>query len=74
MANTTTPRGSIFNGIFYDAVTPSLKLYRRGTLYAEYTASKPAITGDTSAYVEGTITGIVNALEALGLVTDSTTT
>ncbi|KKL86931.1 hypothetical protein LCGC14_1939800 [marine sediment metagenome] len=72
--NRTTPLSSIYNGLFYDAVTPSLKLYRRGTLYATFTASKPAITGDTSAYVEGTITGIVDALEALGLVTDSTTT
>jgi hypothetical protein len=74
MANTTTPRSANYNGIFYDAVTPSLKIYRRGTLYQEFTAAKPAITGDTSAYVEGTIVGLIDALEALGLVTDSHTT
>jgi len=32
MANTTTPRGSIYNGWFYDAVTPAMKYYNRGTL------------------------------------------
>ena len=37
-------------------------------------ATVPEITGDTSAYVEGTITGIIDALVAVGLVTDGTTT
>ena len=72
--NRTTPLSSIYNGIFYDAVTPSLKIYRRGTLYATFTATKPTITGDTSAYVEGTIQGLASALDGLGLATDSTTT
>jgi hypothetical protein len=32
MANTTTPRSNNFNGWFYDAVTPAMKFYNRGTL------------------------------------------
>ena len=32
MPNTTTPLSSIYNGWFYDAVTPTHKLYNRGTL------------------------------------------
>lgn len=34
----------------------------------------PTITGDTSLYVEATITGIISALEAAGIVIDGTTT
>lgn len=32
MANTTTPRSANYNGWFYDAVTPAMKFYNRGTL------------------------------------------
>jgi hypothetical protein len=31
MANTATPRSNNFNGWFYDAVTPAMKFYNRGT-------------------------------------------
>ena len=48
MANTTTPRGSIYNGWFYDAVTPTLKYYNRGTLV--FTCASAGITtADTLA-------------------------
>lgn len=39
MANTSTPRSSIYNGWFYDAVTPAQKLYNRGTLVLTLGAS-----------------------------------
>jgi hypothetical protein len=42
MANTTTPRSSIYNGWFYDAVTPAMKYYNRGTLVL--TAATAALT------------------------------
>lgn len=42
MANTSTPRGSIYNGWFYDAVTPAMKYYNRGTLVL--TAAADALT------------------------------
>ena len=86
MANTTAPRSSTYNGWFYDAVTPAMKFYNRGTLVSTASGANTTlagtmapptvtdITGDSSAYVEGTITGIVDALEAFGMVTDSLTT
>jgi len=85
MANTTTPRSPTYSGLFYDAVTPAIKIYNRGTLVETISgndvtfednlvpASVTTITGNTSAYVEGTITGLLGALAGLGLITDSTT-
>jgi hypothetical protein len=84
--NRTTPYGSRYTGIFRDDVTPALKIYNRGTLVQTIdgansvlagTMAPPSvttITGDTSAYVEGTIVGVIDALEAFGMVVDSHTT
>lgn len=84
--NRTTPYGTRFTGIFRDDVTPATKIYNNGTLVATLSgndivvadnvgpASPATITGDTSAYVEGTITGIIGALEGVGIVVDGTTT
>ena len=84
--NRTTPYGARYTGWFYDALTPAQKFYNRGTLVMTMStndttfegkiaaASPNAATGDTSSYAEGAITGILVGLDALGLITDSTTT
>ena len=54
MANTTTPRGSIYNGWFYDAVTPAMKYYNRGTLVL--TAAADALTAAAALTVDGAST------------------
>jgi len=86
MANRAAPYGTRYTGWYFDAVTPAAKLYNRGTLVKTVTgndvtfadqmnASSPeTITGNTGTYVEGTITGLLTALENLGMITDSTTT
>ena len=45
MANTATPRSSLFNGLFYDGVNNRLALYHRGTL-AVYLSSNDAVFTD----------------------------
>lgn len=45
MANTTTPRSSIYNGWFYDAVTPAMKYYNRGTLVLTTDAAALTMAG-----------------------------
>jgi len=55
MANTTTPRSSIYNGWFYDAVTPAQKLYNRGTLVLTLLGS-----GNATVANDLTITGDAN--------------
>ena len=45
MANTTTPRSPTYNGWFYDAVTPTHKLYNRGTLVMTITTTAIALAG-----------------------------
>ena len=87
MANTTAPRSNIYTGWFYDAVTPAMKLYNRGTLVETIatagitfegtlapTSLSPAVTGDTSTYQETAISLTLDALSTIGLLTDSTTT
>ena len=54
MANTTTPRGSIYNGWFYDAVTPAMKYYNRGTLVL--TAAADALTTAGTLATDGAAT------------------
>ncbi len=84
--NRTTPYGARYTGWFYDAVTPAQKFYNRGTLVStlsgndvtfadEIAATSPnAATGDTSTNAEAAIVGILVGLDALGIITDSTTT
>jgi len=48
MANTTAPRSANYNGWFYDAVTPTHKLYNRGTLVLTV-ATTAITTADTLA-------------------------
>ncbi len=84
-SNPSVPYGARFTGVYFDARTPSVKIYNRGTLVEtisandvtfadKIVATSPAtITGNTNTYVEGTITGLLTALENLGLITDSTT-
>ena len=54
MANTTTPRSSNYNGWFYDAVTPAMKYYNRGTLVL--TAATAALTTAGALTVAGAAT------------------
>ena len=54
MANRTTPLGSIYNGWFYDAVTPAMKYYNRGTLVL--TAAVNALTTAGALTVVGAAT------------------
>ncbi len=54
MANRTTPLGSIYNGWFYDAVTPAMKYYNRGTLVL--TAATAALTTAGALTVDGAAT------------------
>ena len=86
MANRTAPYGTRYTGWFYDAVTPAIKFYNRGTLVKtvsgsdvtfadQINATSPAtVSGNTSTYVESTLTGLLTGLENLGLITDNTTT
>ncbi len=87
MANTTTPRGSIYSGWFYDAATPAMKFYNRGTLVMTIatagitfagtlapTSLGTASTGDVSTYQETAIGPALANLASIGLLTDSTTT
>jgi hypothetical protein len=71
LANTSTPRGARFNGLFYDAVNEQLKLYRRGQLVAsvisndilyagEMSAAEIATLGDLSCNTLTVITGAVS--------------
>ena len=65
MANTTTPRGSIYNGWFYDAVTPAMKYYNRGTLVftvatAAVTAAGTVASGALTVTGDATISGDAN--------------
>jgi len=54
MANRTSPLGSIYNGWFYDAVTPAMKYYNRGTLVL--TAAVNALTTAGTLATDGTAT------------------
>ena len=69
MANTTTPRSSTYSGWFYDAATPAMKFYNRGTLVftvatAGVTAAGTlatqayAVTGDVTISGDANIAGI----------------
>ena len=65
MANTTAPRGSTFNGWFYDAVTPAMKFYNRGTLVftiatAGVTAAGTLATQALTVTGDATISGDAN--------------
>ena len=58
MANTTTPRSANYNGWYYDAVTPAMKFYNRGTLVVTSAASAAlTFAGDTTISGAGTTTG-----------------
>ena len=89
MSNISTPRGNRFNGWFTDnsvTGTPVQKLYNNGTLVTTVTganavssgtigpAVKGTVSGNTSAYVEPAISETLDALDALGILTDNTTT
>lgn len=45
MANTATPRGARYNGLFYNAVNNRLALYHRGTL-AGYLSGNDIVAAD----------------------------
>ena len=86
MANRAAPYGTRYTGWYFDGVTSAAKLYNRGTLVKTVTGndvtfadqmnatSKETVSGNTSTYVESTLTALLTALENLGLITDSTTT
>ena len=87
MANTIAPRSNIYTGWFYDAVTPAMKLYNRGTLVETIatagitfagtlapTSLGTASTGNVSTYQETAIGPALANLATIGLLTDSTTT
>ncbi len=62
MANTTTPRSGNYTGYFYDAVTPALKYYNRGTLVftvatAAVTTAGALTTGGLATLASATTTG-----------------
>ncbi len=62
MANTTVPRGGVFTGFFYDAVTPALKYFNRGTLVftlatAGITTAGALTTGGLATLASATTTG-----------------
>ncbi len=62
MANTTTPNSPIYNGWFYDAVTPTHKLYNRGTLVltvatAGITTAGTLATGGLATLASAVTTG-----------------
>jgi len=62
MANTTAPRGGTYTGFFYDAVTPALKYYNRGTLVftvatAALTTAGALTTGGTATFASAVTTG-----------------
>ena len=57
MANTTTPRGSIFSGWFYDAVTPAMKFYNRGTLVFTVATAGVTTAGTLASAGALTVTG-----------------
>ncbi len=83
--NRTTPNSARYTGWFYDAVTPAVKFYNRGTLVStmsgnditfadKIAATSPnAATGNTSTYAETAIVGALEGLADLGLITNSTT-
>lgn len=54
MANTSTPRGGTYTGFFYDAVTPAMKYYNRGTLV--FTVATAAITTAGALTTDGAAT------------------
>lgn len=54
MANTSTPRSNNYNGWFYDAVTPAMKYYNRGTLVL--TAAADALTTAGTLTTDGAAT------------------
>ncbi len=54
MANRTTPWSSNYNGWFYDAVTPTHKLYNRGTLVL--TVASAAVTAAGTLATDGLAT------------------
>jgi hypothetical protein len=63
MANTATPRGSRFNGIFYNGVNNRLQIYDRGTLAMTIDGNDVTIADDLTVadvVASGTLTG--NAL------------
>lgn len=84
--NRTTPNSARYTGFFYDAVTPEVKFYNRGTLVKTMAANDVTFadkiaatspndaTGDTSSYAETAIVGILVGLDALGLIDNNTTT
>ena len=62
MANTATPRDGTYTGFFYDAVTPALKYYNRGTLVftvatAAVTTAGALTTDDTATFASAVTTG-----------------
>ena len=54
MANTTVPRGGVYSGFFYDAVTPALKYYNRGTLV--FTVATAGVTTGGALTTDGKAT------------------
>lgn len=75
MPNLTTPRGAKFTGTFYDAVTPALKIYNRGTLVGTISgndltlADKLTVTG-TSTHTGVTTIGAYAMPTAAGGATE----
>lgn len=57
MANRTAPLGTRFNGWFYDAVTPTMKLYNRGTLALTVSGNDATFPDAVTISGAATITG-----------------
>lgn len=75
VASVTVNAQAIADGGFAEfQVTLNASGAHQWTLTTLQPATIPTITGDTSAYVEATIVGIVNALAGAGIAINGTTT